>query len=229
MLNRNLPSGVTGKEYDMKKFLIAALALTATPAFAHHPLAGAPMETFAQGVLSGIGHPILGFDHLFFIIAVGIAAVFTGRALSAPLGFVGGMLGGCALVLAGIALPAVELVIAISLVIAGAVLMSGRAMGLVQCVALFGALGVFHGWAFGGALTGQEGGVGGMVVVGYLIGLAVIQWALAVGAGWSITRLGAAAADAIPARLAGGVVAGAGAFLVLEAAEAAAFTALGLG
>ena len=56
----------------MKRILAtAALALTATPALAHHPLAGAPMETFTHGMLSGIGHPILGFDHLFFIIAVG--------------------------------------------------------------------------------------------------------------------------------------------------------------
>ncbi len=219
--------GQGGKE--MKKLLTTVFALAATPALAHHPLAGAPMETFTHGVLSGVGHPILGFDHLFFIVAVGIAAAFTGRALTAPLGFVAGMLGGCFLVMGGVALPAVELVIAASLVIAGAVLMSGRALSLVVCMALFGALGVFHGWAFGATLTGQEGGVGGMVVLGYLIGLAATQWAIAVGAGWAISRLGAMAADAMPARLAGGVVAGAGAFLVLEAAEGAAFAALGLG
>ena len=37
----------------MKKLLTAAFALAATPALAHHPLAGAPMETFTHGVLSG--------------------------------------------------------------------------------------------------------------------------------------------------------------------------------
>ena len=212
----------------MKKLLTAAFALAATPALAHHPLAGAPMETFKHGVLSGIGHPILGFDHLFFIIAVGIAAAFTGRALSAPLGYVAGMIGGCFLVMGGVGLPAVELMIAASLVIAGVVLMSGRALSVTACVGLFGALGVFHGWAFGGTITGQEAGMGTSVILGYLIGLAAIQWAVAVGAGWTIARLGAVAADAMPARLAGGMVAGAGAFLVLEAAEGAAFAALGL-
>lgn len=213
----------------MKKLLTAAAVLAATPAFAHHPLAGAPMETFTQGMLSGVGHPILGFDHLFFIIAVGIAAVFTGRALTAPLGYVAGMLGGVALILGGVALPAVELVIALSLVIAGTVLMTGRGLGFAASIGLFGLLGVFHGWAFGVSLTGQEAGIGGGVVVGYLVGLAGTQWALAVGAGWVIARLGAVAADTMPARLAGGLVAGAGAFLVLEAAEGAAFSALGLG
>lgn len=214
----------------MKRILAAALALTATPALAHHPLAGAPMETFTHGVLSGIGHPILGFDHLFFIIAVGIAAVFTGRSLTAPLGYVAGMLAGVALILGGVALPAVELVIALSLLIVGAILMTGRGLALPTALVLFGLLGVFHGWAFGVSLAGQEAAVGGGVIVGYLIGLAVTQWLIAIAAGYAMRKVwGAVSADAIQSRLAGGLVAGVGAFLVLEAAEGAAFSALGLG
>ncbi len=215
----------------MKKSLIAAsLAVFATPAFAHHPLAGAPMETFGHGVLSGVGHPLLGFDHLFFIVAIGIAAIFTGRALMAPAGYVAGMLAGCGLIMAGVGLPAVELVIALSLIIAGGILMSGRGLSLPICMGLFGMLGLFHGWAFGQSLTGQEGGAAASVVIGYLLGLAATQWLIAIAAGKLIT-LAKDAADprAIPARLAGGMVAGAGAFLVLEAAEGAAFSALGLG
>ena len=215
----------------MKRLLsAAALAAVATPALAHHPLAGAPMETVAHGVLSGIGHPILGFDHLFFIVAIGIAAAYTGRARIAPLGYVAGMLAGCGLIMAGVALPAVELVIALSLVVAGAVLMSGRALGLAPSMALFGLLGLFHGWAFGETITGQEAAMGAGVVAGYLAGLAVSQWLIAVAAGWAVTRvLGAVRAADMPARLSGAMVAGAGAFLVLEAAEGAAFAALGLG
>ena len=38
-----------------------------------------PMETFDHGILSGIDHPLLGFDHLFFVLAVGIAALYTGK------------------------------------------------------------------------------------------------------------------------------------------------------
>ena len=29
-----------------------------------------------HGLLSGIGHPIIGFDHLAFVIAVGLIAAF---------------------------------------------------------------------------------------------------------------------------------------------------------
>ena len=88
------------------------LALISLPAFAHHPLGGAPMTTFTHGLLSGFGHPILGFDHLFFIVIVGVAALFTGRALLAPGFFVAGMLAGVGLIMSGISLPFVEPMIA---------------------------------------------------------------------------------------------------------------------
>ena len=207
--------------------IAAAAALLASPALAHHPMGGAPMETVAQGLLSGIAHPVLGIDHLFFVAAVGVTAAFTGRAMTAPIGHVAGMLGGCALVLGGVALPAVDLVIALSLLAAGAVLISGRAMRLVPALALFGGFGLFHGWAFGETIIGQEEGMGAAVLAGYLIGLAATQWASAVGAGRAVTRI-ARSAEAIEPRLAGAAVAGVGAFLVLEAAEAAAFAALGI-
>jgi urease accessory protein len=218
----------------MKRLTAAATAaLLATPfpatqALAHHPMGGAPMETLAQGLLSGMGHPVLGFDHLFFVAAVGIVAAFTGGRMVAPLGYVAGMIAGCALIVAGVALPAVELVIALSLVVAGVVLMRGRALGLHAAVALFGALGLFHGWALGETIVGQEGGMAAPVVAGYLIGLAVTQWTIAVAAGWAVSRL-ARSAEALQPRLAGGLVAGAGALLVLERAEGAAFAALGIG
>lgn len=211
---------------------LAALpaALLATPAFAHHPLNGAPMETFAHGLLSGVGHPVLGFDHLFFIVAVGVAAVYAGRALTAPLAFIAAMAAGVFLAAGGVVPPLVEPAIAVSLLLLGGLVARGRALSPGFACALFAGLGVFHGFAFGGALAGVEGGAGLSVLGGYLIGLAAIQWAIAVAAGWAVSRLwGAATADAAPARLSGAVVAGVGAFLVLEAAEGAAFAALGIG
>lgn len=208
----------------------AALIALATPALAHHPLAGAPMTTFTHGLLSGVGHPILGFDHLFFIVAVGIASVFTGRALLAPLAFVVAMLAGVMLVVNGVVLPMVEPVIAASLLILGALIARGQALSLRTAAALFAVLGVFHGWAFGETLAGNEGGAAMAIAAGYLIGLAATQWAIAVAAGFAISKLwNAATADAVAARVAGGVVAGVGAFLVLEVAEGAAFAALGIG
>lgn len=214
----------------MKKYLGAiGVALFATsPALAHHPLAGMPMETFGHGLLSGIGHPILGFDHLFFVALIGVAALYTGRRLVAPGAYIAAMLAGCLMMSFGAGLPAKEIVIGLSLVSLGYIVLSGRALGLVPAMLIFAGFGLFHGSAFGDALAAQEAGVGGQVMVGYLIGLGLIQYAIAVGAGWVVRNLWQATeATAIQARLAGAVVAGVGLFLSLENAEGLVFDMMG--
>lgn len=212
----------------MKRLLTAAaMAAAATPALAHHPLGGMPMETFAHGLLSGVGHPILGFDHLFFVIAVGIAALFTTRRYLAPGAYVAAMLAGCALMYAGIGLPLKEAVIALSLLIVGGVVLSGRALAPAAALALFAGFGLFHGSAFGDSIAAVEGGAGAAILAGYLIGLGAVQYLIAIAAGWVAERaLGATEAGAVNARLAGAVVAGVGLFLTLEAAEGPVLAAL---
>ena len=39
-------------------------------AIAHHPMGGNTPSTLWEGLLSGVGHPIIGFDHLAFIVAM---------------------------------------------------------------------------------------------------------------------------------------------------------------
>lgn len=205
----------------MKRLLTAAgLTLAATPALAHHPLNGMPMETFAHGLMSGIGHPLLGFDHLFFVIAMGIAAIFTARRFMAPAAYIGAMIIGCGLMYAGIALPLAETVIVASLIVMGGIVLSGRALSTTTAMAVFAAFGLFHGSAFGGSIAGQEGGVGGAVLLGYFLGLALLQYAIAIAAGYMAEKLlGATEAAAINARLVGAMVAGVGIFLALEIVE----------
>jgi len=208
--------------------LAAIASAIASPAVAHHPLAGVEMTTFTHGVLSGIGHPILGFDHMFFVIAVGIVAAVIGRLSTAPVAYIAGMLGGIALITNGVALPYVEFVIAGSLIILGGLLASGRGITAPLAMALFAGAGLFHGWAFGETITGQEAGMSAAVLGGYLLGLAAIQYVLSVAAGWLTTRGIESSADIRP-RLAGAVVAGVGMTFFLEGAEAAVFASLGLG
>lgn len=215
----------------MKK-LVAPLAtlatLAATPAFAHHALGGMPMETFQHGLLSGIGHPILGFDHLFFVLAVGIAAAVAGRIFTAPLAYIGAMLAGVAISVLGAQIGIAETVIALSLVIVGGALATGRGLSPVVAMVLFAGLGLFHGYAFGGSIAEQES-VNGSVLTGYLLGLGITQYMIAVGAGL-VAKLvwDAAGHTSVSTRIAGGVVAGVGAFLMLEQLEGAAFAALGI-
>lgn len=211
------------------KLSVAALSLSliAAPALAHHPLGGAPMQSFADGLLSGIGHPLLGFDHLFFVALVGIAALYTGRRLLAPAAYIAAMLVGCLAMSVGIGLPAKEIVIGLSLLALGAVVLSGRTLTLAPAIALFAGFGLFHGSAFGDTIAAQEATLGGGVLAGYLIGLGAIQFAISIAAGWVVWNAWKATeATAIQARLAGAVVAGVGLFLTMENAEGLIFSTL---
>jgi urease accessory protein len=205
----------------MKKILPALIMFfAASPAFAHHPLAGMPMETFAHGLLSGVGHPLLGFDHLFFVALVGIAAVLAGRKLLAPLAYIATMAGGCLVAALWTSVAASELMIAISLLVLGSMLLSGRQFGLSTVLLSFAGFGIFHGAGLGESLASQEAGFGTQVLIGYLLGLGVIQYAIAVAAGWVCSSFWKVSrASAIQARLAGAMVAGAGLYLTLEHLE----------
>lgn len=207
--------------------LASAAAVTADPALAHHPLGGMPMETFAHGVLSGIGHPLLGFDHLFFVLMVGVAALYTGHRFTAPAGYIVAMLAGCLMMSMGVAMPAKEIVIGLSLLALGAVVLSGRAMAIIPALMVFAAFGLFHGSAFGDSIATQEAGVNMPVLVGYLIGLGALQYGIAVAAGTVALKLwNATESTALETRLAGAVVAGVGMFLTLENIEGIVFDAL---
>ncbi|MDO5657122.1 MAG: HupE/UreJ family protein [Paracoccus sp. (in: a-proteobacteria)] len=166
----------------MKKLLALPVALPITmiaaPAFAHHPMGGEAPQTFAHGLLSGLAHPVIGVDHLAFVLLAGIAATVRGVGLAAPLAFIAATMAGTLLILAGVTLPGAELAIALSVVLLGALLVSGRDMARPVALAGFAAAGLFHGWAYGEAVIGSEP----MPVAAYLLGFAAIQFAIAAAA-----------------------------------------------
>ena len=207
----------------MKKLsLAAAFALLSTSAFAHHPMGGKTPSTMTEGLLSGIGHPVLGLDHLAFVVAVGIAAVALGSRFVLPLFFIAATLAGTGLHLMAFDLPLVEFVIAASVAAAGLLIASGKKLPLAVFVALFAVAGLFHGHAYGEAIFGAET----TPVVAYLAGFGVTQYAISVVAGTVVYDLIGKAqsfVSNVPARVAGGMVAGAGLMLVGEHAISAAF------
>src|ERR1700712_4493274 len=100
--------------------LIAALALLPLAASAHTGVDGA----LHHGLVSGFMHPLTGADHLAAMVAVGLWGGLAGRRawpdlLWAPLGFAAMLLVGALIGLAGIQLPAVEPMIAASLLVLG--------------------------------------------------------------------------------------------------------------
>lgn len=89
--------------------------LAAGPAFAH-------LDPGAHGSFAaGLSHPVLGADHILAMVAVGLwAASLGGRAFAAlPVGFVGAMTLGFLVSLGGLALPMVEPMILVSVLVLG--------------------------------------------------------------------------------------------------------------
>ena len=196
----------------------ATLAMSASAASAHHPLGGETPNNFVDGLLSGIGHPVIDVDHLAFVIAVGIAATFTSRSLLMPLVFVVATMAGTLVHLGSIDLPLVEVVIAASVAVLGALLLSGRSVPAAVFATVFAFAGLFHGHAYGEAVFGAET----TPVIAYLLGFGTVQWAIAVGAGRLLgreSRLASGMTHAT-ARLSGAMVAGAGVLLLSDHALA---------
>jgi urease accessory protein len=184
---------------------LAVLLATAGTASAHHVMGGGLPSTFSQGFLSGLGHPVIGPDHLAFLVAVGVAVGVGGLSLALPIVFVAASAIGVALHVYGMNLPGAELIVAATVVIAGFLLARGRELPLAAWAALFGVAGIAHGYAYGESIFGAEP----TPLFAYLAGLVIIQSALSIGVAL-LTRRSATQASAMAPRLVGAVVLGVG-------------------
>ncbi|MDJ0633569.1 MAG: HupE/UreJ family protein [Xenococcaceae cyanobacterium MO_188.B29] len=151
-------------------------------AIAHHPLGGKLPANFFEGLMSGFGHPVIGFDHLAFIIASGLIAVGTARGILIPIAFVITTGIGALIHLQAINLPVPEIIIAASVAVFGILLIIGnkqtKAANYTLVVAGLAALaGLFHGYAYGEGIFGAEP----TPLVAYLIGFTVIQLGISLG------------------------------------------------
>lgn len=188
--------------------ITVGLLLAATPAFAHHPFGGDTPTNAIQGVLSGIGHPVIGLDHLAFVITAGLLAAVMGHGLMIPCGFVLASMAGTGLHLMSIDLPAPEFMISASVLLFGILLGLKHQPKTGIVVGLAALAGLFHGYAYGEAVIGA----GMDTVVAYLAGFAVIQSAIAVAAYWVAKQLaGKTGESALNLRFAGFALAGVGA------------------
>lgn len=154
-----------------------ALLAASGSALAHHPTGGQTPQTWFHGLLSGLGHPVIGPDHLLFLITVAaVAAVSDGARLRLPLLFALASLGGVLLHLAGLDVPYAESAVALTLV--AMALLAWRAAHRLHPTVLWGgaAAGLFHGYAYGESIVGADTGT----LLSYLVGLSLVQAALTV-------------------------------------------------
>lgn len=125
--------------------LLLALLVMAQPALAHTE-AG-----IAGGFVSGFAHPILGWDHVVAMVAVGLWGAFLGAPAIwlLPVVFPLVMAFGAVLGILGVPLPAVEIGIAGSAVVLGLLILMQARPPLWLASIIVAAFAVFHGYAHG--------------------------------------------------------------------------------
>ncbi len=178
----------------------AALAHTGTGAHEHG---------FAYGFL----HPLGGLDHLLAMIAVGLlAAHLGGRALwLVPLSFVVLMAAGGAIGFAEVGIPYVELLIAASVVVLGALVAFRTNMPLAAAMLIAGFFAIFHGHAHGAELP--DGNSPFPYAAGFLIATALLHIAgIVIGLG--LAKLSASGIGQRIVQASGGIMALAGVVLL---------------
>jgi urease accessory protein len=112
----------------------------------------------AGGFLSGMSHPVSGLDHVVAMIAVGLWGAQLGMPAIwiLPVAFpmmmaVGGMLG-----LVGFPVPGVEIGIALSAIVLGALVLGRIRVPTVAAVIIVGFFAIFHGHAHGTELPAGQ-------------------------------------------------------------------------
>jgi urease accessory protein len=154
------------------------------------------------GFASGFAHPLLGLDHLLAMVAVGVwGALVGGRALwMFPLAFVAAMTAGLMLGLGGVAVPFVEPVIALSVILFGAAVAAAIRPGLPLALAFIAVGALAHGHAHGTEMP--------MAAASYAYGAGmVLATALLHGAGVYVATAAIRAKLPVLARTAGAVTA----------------------
>ena len=157
------------------------------------------------GLLSGLQHPVSGLDHVLAMVAVGL----WGAQLGAPAVWllpvtfpmvmaVGGMLG-----LMGVALPGIEIGIAVSAIILGVMVGGEVRPPLWLAAVLVGFFAIFHGHAHGAELPAGADAL--LFSIGFVVATGLLH-AVGIGIGlayrWPVGQ--------VALRLAGAAIAVAG-------------------
>ena len=182
-----------------------AAVLAAAPASAHHFMDNALPGTFVEGLLSGLGHPQIGVDHAAFIIATGYFLALVKGGMWGVAALIAGSLLGAALHLNGIGIVGGEIGVALSVIVAGGLLMGRWRIELSWVIGGLALAGALHGHAYAEAIFGAEA----TPLRAYLVGFTLVQLGVA-GAAFFAHRRVIAAREAWAGPVAAGLGAAAG-------------------
>ena len=166
---------------------LTAVAVGALPlaASAHIGVDGAAHDH--AGFLQGFVHPFTGLDHMAAMVAVGLWSALIARGtrdlLWAPLGFAAMLLAGALAGLAGVQIPAVEPMIAASLLVIGLLVVTRLRLPGPLAAAVVGVFAVFHGIAHGQELASESGAA---LTLAGMLAATVMLHATGIAVGWAL-------------------------------------------
>ena len=139
------------------------------------------------GFISGFTHPMLGWDHVVAMIAVGLLGAFMGAPAIwlLPIIFPMVMAFGAVLGVLGVPVPAVETGIATSAIVLGLLILFAAKLPIWLAGVIVGLFAIFHGYAHGAELPSAANpfayGIGFVIATGllHLLGIAfglLVKW-----------------------------------------------------
>ena len=194
----------------MRRFAAVCALTTLLVLGAAIPVSAHGETGVAGGFISGFLHPLLGWDHVAAMVAVGLWGAFLGLPAIwlLPVVFPLVMACGGAVGVIGIPIPGVEMGIAVSAIVLGAMIAFAASPPLWVAAVIVGAFAVFHGHAHGTELPHAANALAysvGFVTATGLLHLTGISFGLIVR--WPVGKIAVQAA--------GGLIACAGlAFLI---------------
>ena len=182
------------------------MLLIASPAAAHSGT-GLP-----GGVAAGFMHPFSGFDHMLAMVSVGLWGAFLGRPLVVllPVIFPAVMALGGALGIAGVPLPPVEIGIAFSVLVLGAMIAGAVRAPVWLACSLVAVFAIFHGYAQGSELPSAADPIG--YSLGFVLATGLLH-VVGIGIGLINHRPG----GVVITRSAGALIAACGAYFMVQA------------
>ena len=160
--------------------------MTALPLLA---AAHAGVEGHAHlGFMAGFVHPFTGLDHLAVMVAVGLWSALAARRagpdlLWGPAGFAVMLLAGALLGLQGVQLPAVEPMIAASLLVTGLLVITRWQIPGIAAALLVGVFAIFHGLAHGYELAGSSDAT---TTLAGMLAATLLLHGIGLGLGWAL-------------------------------------------
>lgn len=163
--------------FRLISLVLALTALTVSPSLAHEG------GGVGGGLVTGFLHPILGWDHVAAMVAVGLWGAFLGKPAiwQLPVIFPLVMVFGGILGIAGVAVPQVETGIAASALVLGVLVMLAVRPPLWVAWIVVGVFAIFHGHAHGTELPGATSAIA--YSIGFVVGTGLMHM---VGIGFGV-------------------------------------------